>query len=93
MHQTLTPCSIFRHPVAAARPKYRDILTILLQDERKLLDIPVEDASTHSEACLLGASMEAGKRMYIPLQHCYNPDATDRDDPDYEYGETDNEDL
>ena len=80
---------INRHPVAGARPKYRDILTSLLQEEKRVLDIPIEDASTHPEACLLGAPMEAGKDMYLGLQHCYNADASDQYDPDYEYGETD----
>ncbi len=75
--------------MAGARPKYRDILTSLLQEETKVLDVPVEDASTHPEACLLGASIEAGTGMYLGLQQCYNPDASDKNDPDYEYGETD----
>ncbi len=65
------------------------MLTCLLQDESRVLDIPVEEASTHPEACLLGAPIEVGENMYKALQQCYNPDASDNHDPDYEYGETD----
>ena len=78
-----------RHPVASSRPKYRDVLTSLLQEETKVLNIPMGEASSHPQACLLGASLEAGKEMYLGLQQCYNADASDKYDPDYEYGETD----
>lgn len=54
-----------------------------------MLEIPVGEASSHPQACLLGASLEAGGGMYLGLQQCYNADASDENDPDYEYGETD----
>ncbi len=75
--------------MAGCRPKYRDVLTSLLQEETKVLEIPVGEASSHPQACLLGASLEAGGGMYLGLQQCYNADASDENDPDYEYGETD----
>lgn len=36
-----------------------------------MLTIPEKDGSTHSQACLLGASVEAGLEMYKDLQNAY----------------------
>ena len=36
-----------------------------------MLTIPEKDGSTHSQACLLGASLEAGLEMYKDLQDVY----------------------
>lgn len=81
-----------RHPAPAARPKYREILTVLLDEEHKVLSIPMEDASTNTQACLLGAPIEEGKKMYVALQGRYLTGNVDRHNPDYEYVKTDDED-
>lgn len=65
-----------RHPAPSTRPTFKDILAALLHDEAKVLDIPVEDASTHEQASLLGAPLEAGENMYSDLQQLYLPDIT-----------------
>lgn len=81
-----------RHPTPAVRPKYREILTVLLDEEHKVLSIPTEDASTYPQACLLGAPIEEGEKMYLDLQECYFSDFHDKNNPDYEYVDTDHED-
>ena len=82
---------ICRHPSPATRPKYREILTVLLGEEHKVLHIPAEDASTSSQACLLGAPIENGESMYRGLQARYLIDFDDKHNPDYEYVKKDNE--
>lgn len=82
-----------RHPAPAVRPKYREILTKLLDEEHKVLCIPKEDASCNPQGCFLGAPIEEGECMYRDLQERYLPDVADKNNPDYEYVETDNEDL
>ena len=73
-----------RHPAPSTRPTFKDILAALLHDEAKVLDIPVEDASTHEQASLLGAPLEAGENMYSDLQQLYLPDITaTSDNSDY----------
>lgn len=58
-----------RHPIASSRPTFSEILTGLLKDE--VLSIPAEDQTTHPQASLLGASLEAGLEMYKDLQNTY----------------------
>lgn len=43
----------------------------MLREKEELLQIPEGDASTHSQARLLGASLEAGLEMYRDLQNIY----------------------
>ena len=45
----------------------------LLDDEKAVLDIPIEDASTHQHAAHLGAALQAGHKMYSHLQALYVP--------------------
>ena len=90
----ITICDIScRHPSPAARPKYREILTVLLGEEYKVLSIPTEDASTSAQASLLGAPIEEGEKMYLDLQGQYLADFNNKRNSDYEYVNTDNEDL
>lgn len=75
-----------RHPAPSTRLAFKDILAALLHDEAKVLDIPVEDASTHEQASLLGAPLEAGESMYSDLQQLHLPDTTAfSDNSDYVY--------
>ena len=60
-----------RHPKPLFRPTFKDIISILLADESRILQIPVSDASTHESAIILGASLDAGKYMYTDLQRRY----------------------
>ena len=47
-------------------------MLILLQNDQSLLDIPEEDRSSHPQAGVLGASLEAGENMYQDLQSTYH---------------------
>lgn len=67
-------CFSHRSPFPSSRPSFRDILTMLLEGEEKVLEIPVEDASTHKHASILGVALEAGGRMYPDLQWIYLSD-------------------
>lgn len=66
------------------------MLTLLLDEEHKVLSIPMEDASTNPQACLLGAPIEEGEKMYIELQGTYLAEDFNKYDPDYEYVKCDN---
>ena len=48
----------------------------LLEDEQTILEIPIEDASTHQQAACLGATMQAGHKMYSHLQTLYLSSST-----------------
>ncbi len=91
--KTINVLLIYRHPAPAARPKYREILTKLLDEENKVLSIPVEDASSSAQACFLGAPIKEGENMYCELQEKYLIDFDNKHNPDYEYVETDHEDI
>ncbi|KAL5491611.1 hypothetical protein EMCRGX_G016929 [Ephydatia muelleri] len=54
-----------------ARPSFRDIHMSLSQDQAFVLHVPEEAASTHPQAAVLGAPLEAGEKMYIELQKSY----------------------
>ena len=59
----------------------------MLQDEAKVLKIPVDDASTDELASMLGSPIEAGKCMYMDLQQEYMLSRSDENcdkDSDYE---------
>lgn len=59
------------HPNPFSRPCFKSILSTLLKDEDSILKIPIKDASTHSSAIILGASLKAGAYMYSDLQQKY----------------------
>ena len=61
----------YRNPIPVPRPTFQDILTFIIGDEEAILAIPSEDASTDPEACHLGAPLQAGQKMYLPLQTKY----------------------
>lgn len=80
----------YRHPSAQARPSFRDNLSVLLEEESRVLDIPPGDASTHPQASLLGAELQAGEGMYPDLQGVYLPSAvTEIEDSYYDEVEMD----
>ena len=60
-----------RHPDPKKRPGFNDIMLTLLQNDQCLLDIPEEDRSSHPQAGILGASLEAGENMHRTLQNMY----------------------
>ena len=68
---TIKHSSHCRHPIPASRPTFTEILTSLLGEKEEMLSIPEKDASTHPQASLLGASLEAGLEMYKNLQNTY----------------------
>ena len=53
----------------------------------------MEDASSKPQASLLGAPINEGERMYRNIQDSYVLEFDDKHDPDYEYVETDHEDI
>ncbi len=61
----------YRNPQVKPRPAFRDILESMLRDDKELLHIPKEDAASYRLATQLGAMLEAGKGMYLSLQHTY----------------------
>ena len=67
----LLACFSNRNPDAHLRPQFRDIHLSLCQYDEHVLTIPNEAFSTHPQAGILGASLEAGQDMYIDLQTMY----------------------
>ena len=59
-----------RHPSREKRPRFRNILMILLEKEEVILSIP-SDLGGSSQAAVLGAPVEAGFDMYAELQTKY----------------------
>lgn len=58
----------------------------MLQDEARVLKIPVDDASSNELASILGSPIEAGKCMYTDLQQEYTlSDEKFDKDSDYEF--------
>ena len=53
----------------------------MLKEDSEILLIPENDASSHQQAAQLGAPLEAGKGMYLTLQHKYliNPPSNKRE--------------
>lgn len=45
----------------------------LLQHDQSILEVPKDALSSHHEAGVLGAPVEAGKMMYLDLQNMYKP--------------------
>ena len=70
----LLHCVLFshlRHPEANKRPSFREVVQALLEHEDSLLHIPPEALSSHSQAGMLGAPLEAGMLMYTDTQEMY----------------------
>ena len=60
-----------RCPDHNARPSFKDINMSFSQDQAFVLHVPEEAASTHPQAAVLGAPLEAGENMYIELQKSF----------------------
>ncbi len=60
-----------RHPDAVCRPSFQDIVTALHANDKYVLEVPPEDAMSHSEAGRLGAPIECGTAMYQDLCNQY----------------------
>ena len=63
--------SIPRHPSSSDRPKFREMVLILISNEGEVLHVPQEALDTHRMAGELGAPLEAGEDMYPDLQMTY----------------------
>ena len=59
--------SSFKAPDSHSQPTFKYIHLSLSQH----LQIPEEAASTHPQATVLGAPLEAGEKMYMELQKIY----------------------
>lgn len=66
-------CLIHRHPHHSKRPGFNEALRYFLDNEKSVLNIPSEDATTHEKATCLGAELQAGHMMYRNLQALYIP--------------------
>ena len=62
---------VLRSGVAGDRPSFRNMLLCLLENKTVVLTIPSRDKSSHHQAGVLGAPIEAGERMYTELQNIY----------------------
>ena len=84
------PMIYFRHPEAVDRPSFREVVQALLEHEDSLLHIPPEALSSHSQAGMLGAPLEAGMLMYTDTQKMYFVEGETADDsneiPESDYG-------
>ena len=67
--------------MTSCRPSFREVVQALLEHEDSLLHIPPEALSSHSQAGMLGAPLEAGMLMYTGTQEMY---LADGDAADYE---------
>lgn len=62
------PC---RHPSTSDRPRFREMVLILISDEEEVLYIPPEALYSHKMAGEVGAPLEAGTAMYPELEKTY----------------------
>ena len=46
-------------------------MVVLLQHDQSILEVPEGALSSHHEAGVLGAPLDAGKMMYLDLQNMY----------------------
>ena len=60
-----------RHPSSSDRPRFREMVLVLIGNERTVLHIPQEALDTHRLAGELGTPLEAGEDMYPDLQMTY----------------------
>ena len=63
---------IYRHPDKDERPCFQDIMLMMLKQDKEILSIPEEDVTTHPLAGAIGATLEAGEKMYHKLQMTYS---------------------
>ena len=68
--------SFYRNPETSHRPAFRDIIIALLENEDSILEIPSDALSSHRQAGVLGAPLEAGEAMYRELQGMYMTSAS-----------------
>ena len=57
--------------MAGDRPSFREMLLCLLENKTVVLTIPSRAKSSHPQAGVLGAPIEAGQSMYTELQNMY----------------------
>lgn len=61
----------FRNPSSSDRPKFREMVLVLIGKEEDVLYIPQEALDSHRLAGVLGAPLEAGSDMYPELERTY----------------------
>ena len=64
----------FRHPNTTDRPKFREMVLVLIGEEDEVLFIPPEAASSHRMAETLGSPLNTGMDMYPELEMTYIKD-------------------
>ena len=62
---------MYRNPSTGVRPKFREVLLTLIDDQECVLAIPQQDLDTHPLAGVLGSPLEAGDGMYSDLKLKY----------------------
>ncbi len=62
---------LYRHPVPGRRPNFNEIMLSMIRSDEDILLLPEEAISTHPNASLLGADLQAGVNMYRDLQDTY----------------------
>ena len=72
----------FRKEKPVDRPIFRDIVNILVQD--RVLSIPLRELSTHPQAGILGAPLEAGANLYKAIYNSHSTVSLNEDDNNYE---------
>ena len=60
-----------RHPEPSGRPSFADLVFDLSQPDGDLLVWSEQDQSSHPQAAVLGAPIEAGAPLYPLLQNSY----------------------
>lgn len=61
----------FRHPDKDERPTFQELMLSMIMQDKIILAIPEEDLATHPLAGTIGATLEAGQKMYEKLQMTY----------------------
>lgn len=63
-----------RHPNSSDRPKFREMVLILIGEEDEVLLIPPEALLSHTMAGALGSPLDTGMDMYPELEMTYIKD-------------------
>ena len=70
MHYSGILTMVHRHPDPHLRPSFDDVIMIL-GDDSTILNIPEDALTSHPQAGVLGAPLEAGHNMYYSMQKTY----------------------
>ena len=84
---------MYRNSHRYERPSFQELLLSLLGQEEQVLEIPAKDASSHVQAGILGAPLEAGKDMYSELRQQHLSSSRESRAPELGMPMFDNEDY